>query len=139
MAKVLLSGDSGAPYMEISVGYGLFAKYRILFVNEDGATVWTKTGHSADGIVDKFVIGAPVETLQNGTLSWKVVVATFDDGPQPFYAEIKVTQDNTPVANGTFVYKGKIEVARTIGDGSGVEVHDEREAPVRRPVAKILP
>ena len=42
-----------------SVGYGLFAKYRIIFVDSAGTTVWTKTGHSADGVVEKLAIGVP--------------------------------------------------------------------------------
>jgi hypothetical protein len=123
MAKVLLAGDAGAPYMEVSVGYGLFAKYRIIFVDHDGATVWTKTGHSADGIVEKLAIGVPRERLHNGTLSWKIVVAAFEDDEQPLYAELKVIQDNVSVPNGTFIYKGKFCVARKVADGSGVEVH----------------
>jgi hypothetical protein len=124
MAKVLLSGESGAPYMEISVGYGLFAKYRIMFVNDDGNTLWTKTGHSADGIVDKMMIGVPVEHLGGGTLSWKIVVAAFDEGEQPFYAELKVTQANITVPNGSFVYKGRIVLTKSVSDGSGVELFE---------------
>lgn len=124
MAKVLLSGELGAPYLEISVGYGSFAKYRIIFVNSDGNTLWTKTGHSADGIVDKMMIGVPVEFLGGGTLSWKIVVATFDEGEQPFYAELKVTQSNIAVPNGTFVYKGRFVSTRSVSDGSGIEIHE---------------
>ncbi|MDX1932430.1 MAG: hypothetical protein SFU56_07480 [Capsulimonadales bacterium] len=124
MAKVLLSAKMGAPYMEISVGYGLFAKYRMVFVNERGSTLWTKTGHSVDGVVDKIMVGVPIEELTGGTISWKIVVATFDDGEQPFYAELKFTQDNVAVPNGSFVYKGKIDVVRKVSDGSGIEVHE---------------
>jgi hypothetical protein len=124
VAKVLLSGKTGAPYMEISVGYGSFAKYRIIFVDRNGSTLWTKTGHSADGIVDKMIIGVPLEELQGGTLSWKIVVATFDEGEQPFYAELKVTQDNVGVPNGVFVYRGKFTKTQNVCDGSGVELYD---------------
>jgi hypothetical protein len=138
MAKVLLENAAGLPCMEVSVGYGLFAKYRVLFVNSDGATVWTKTGHSADGVVEKVVIGAPMETLHGGTLSWKLVAATFEDGEQPFYAEIKVTQNNAPVPNGTFVYKGNMTTARTVGDGSGIEVHQPARPTPRRVDAQVL-
>ena len=124
MAKVLLSNKTGAPYLEISVGYGLFAKYRVVFVNREGSTLWTKTGHSADGVVEKMMIGVPMEYLGGGTLSWKIVVAAFDEGEQPFYSELKITQDNTAVPNGTFVYKGRIALTKNVSDGSGLEIHD---------------
>ncbi len=126
MARVLLNGGESAPlsYVELSVGYSLFAKYRFLFTDADGATIWTKTGHTADGQVDKFAIGTSVDRLEGGTLSWKVVTATFDEGDQPFYVEVKVTQDNAPVPNGTFLYKGAFRLAKSIADGVGVEVHE---------------
>jgi hypothetical protein len=126
VARVLLTGGENAPlaYVELSVGYSLFAKYRFLFTDADGATIWTKTGHTADGQVDKFAVGTDVARLDGGTLSWKVVTATFDEGDQPFYVEVKVTQDNALVPNGSFLYKGAFRLAKSIADGVGVEVHE---------------
>jgi hypothetical protein len=119
----LTGGDgAGLAYVEVSVGYALFAKYRFLFVDAAGATIWTKTGHTADGQVEKFAVGTSLERLDGGTLSWKIVTATFDEEDQPFYAEVKVTQDGLPALNGTFVYKGTFRLARSVADGIGVEV-----------------
>ena len=128
MANVLLSGEDSLAYVEVSVGYGLFAKYRFLFIDAEDRVIWTKTGHTADGMVDKFAIGTSVDRLHGGTLSWKIVAATFDEGEQPFYAEVKVTQDNVVVPNGAFVYRGKFSLARTLADGTGVEFYEKSES-----------
>ena len=71
MANVLLTGgNSGLAYVEVSVGYSLFAKYRFLFLDAAGNTVSCRRSRW-DSKSTTVVSGAGVFASRSRTRRWR--------------------------------------------------------------------
>ena len=115
--ELLIKRRNGVPTIEIVVGFALFATYKI--------KLWDKTGKnpsvigngiSGDAIDDEFKVGA-ITSLDKRYLSWKAVVAGFEEegSQEQNHVTVLIRQKGKTVPNGVFTYSGILEKVKTIG------------------------